>query len=149
MYEIQKRDLEIKRVIARDIVTDYALLAAANDWLNPLPGVDMAVDVGLFLKMFSEIMEVYGIRKHTLELAVRKSYALRLAVRAKRLLTYLTTEGIMLLLERFVAQETAEHILKYIPFIGQIAAGAIAFGVTKAIGNDFVDTCHELASEMG
>ncbi len=126
-------------------VTYYAALAAANG-LNPIPGVDLAVDVGILYKLFQDIRESYGIDSIPKDTLLEKvKFA---APAANRIITNATKEGIIFLLKRFAGSLVTKTGTKYIPFVGQAIAASIGFGITKLAGDSYLKDCHDVAKEF-
>lgn len=125
---------------ANEDIDTYKKMASANG-LNPLFGADIAVDIGIYFKMFSDIRERYEIEDNDLNLY----YAIPVA---KKLAELLTKNGVMLLIKSFGTRFTAKTILKYIPFAGQAASAAISWKMAKAAGDDYNDKCHDLANRV-
>jgi len=137
--------LREKHAACQTLVHIYAGLAAANA-LNPIPGVDVAVDAGLLLVLFKEIRDDYGIG----DAALRKVEVLvpTLAPVVNDVLAWATKEGVMLLLKRFAARETTKEVAKYIPIVGQVIAASLGFWITKSAGSHYNDKCFEIAKAL-
>jgi len=118
----------------------YAKLAAANG-VNPLPGVDIAADVGIYLKMFSEVRSIYDIEEYDLE----NNTALPVA---KTLLTLLTRQGVLLLLKSLAKRMAFRALVKYIPFVGQAAAVYSGLRMAEYAGRDYEEKCYQLAGDV-
>ena len=58
--------LEQKREVADKIVLLYAALAAGNG-INPIPGLNVAVDLGLVQVMTNQVIDCYGLHREQLE----------------------------------------------------------------------------------
>jgi len=58
--------LEEKRIACERYVSIAAAASAANA-INPIPGADIAVDLSVLVKLFSEIREAYGLNDGFLE----------------------------------------------------------------------------------
>ncbi len=138
--------LERKREATKKMVYLYAGLSAANA-INPIPGVDVAVDLGLLMEMFSEIRAGFGLDQATLKKA-SSWMSPALVDLANKLIRYATREGLIKLLERFAARETVEQVSKYIPFVGQVIAGMIGFGIARKAGMEYLNDCYEVAKEI-
>ena len=139
-----KEALEEKKDACKSLIKKRAGLAAANG-LNPIPGVDIAVDVGILIELFSEIRKNYGL---TDEKISNPEYIKNLGPIANRIISASSKEGIIQLLKKFAGRETIKHVSKYIPFVGQAIAASIGYGITVYAGNSFVDDCHKLAKEI-
>ncbi len=125
---------------ANEDIDTYKKMASVNG-LNPLIGADIAVDIGIYLKMFSDIRERYEIEDNDLNLY----YAIPIA---KKLAELLTKNGIMILIKSFGTRFTAKTILKYIPGLGQAASATISWKMAKYAGDDYNNKCYELASKV-
>ena len=123
------------------------ILAAAVNGLNPVPGVDIAVDVSLLLSAFDKIRSEYGLSDDVLR-DLKHQGAHELAKRAANILVSLTKEGVLVLLKRYATSESAKTIAKYIPFIGQAVACSLGYGITKYVGKSYLNDCHELAQKI-
>jgi predicted GTPase len=142
--------LQQKRVIADKIVSRYAALAAANG-LNPIPGLDIGVDITLMIKMSKEVQSIYGLdadqQAYNMQLLDKKSAKFI----ANKVMQYTTRyggkEAIMLLLKRLSATVATKTASKWIPFVGQVIAAGIGFKMTSWIGNDMINDAEEIARE--
>lgn len=139
---LTSKHLDMKRSACERMVTKYAGMAAANA-LNPIPGVDVSVDLGILLKLFSKIRDCYGLDESRLE-----ALAPALLPMANKVLKQATQEGVLLLLKRFATQGTIKEFGKYIPLVGQVIAASLGFSLTKKAGNCYLDDCHELAEKI-
>ena len=77
---------------AEEAISTYKKLAGANG-LNPILGVDIAADLGIYYKMFQDIRDVYGIAEADFKLYMGVPLA-------GKLLQLLTKEGLVLLLQQ-------------------------------------------------
>lgn len=128
--------LENSRRQAKDEIGFYCKTAAVNG-INPFLGVDVAVDLGIYFKMFGAIRDRYGIDHGDLKL-----YALPIA---KKLLELVTKEGLMILLKNVAGKATARTVLKYIPFAGQAAAAALSYKMAEYAGDTYEADCYSFA----
>ena len=124
----------------------YAWAVAVNA-LNPIPGVDVSVDLTAFYKMAQEIRETFGLDETVIE-----KYMTVLGPVGKKLadevLAYLTKEGIMWVIKQVAGQYAKKQFAKYIPFVGQAVAACAGFAMTKTLGTYYIDNCFELAKEI-
>ncbi len=133
----RKEYLENSRQPAKGEIGFYCKTAAVNG-INPIVGVDVAVDLGIYFKMFGAIRNRYGIDHGDLKL-----YALPIA---KKLLELVTKEGLMILLKNVAGKATARTVLKYIPFAGQAAAAALSYKMAEYAGETYEEDCYAFAS---
>ena len=128
------------RYEAIEKIDTYRIMASANG-INPFVGADLAVDVGIYFKMFSDIRNCYGISENDI-----KSFMM-IPV-AKKLAELLTKQGIMLFIKSFGVRFAAKSVLKYIPFAGQAVAAAISWKMAKYAGDDYNDECYDFAKKV-
>jgi small GTP-binding protein len=134
--------LEQKKKVCNELVRNYAALAAANG-LNPLPGADITVDIGIMLKLFSHIKTSFGLTDDVLK--SKEMILPTVAHMAKNVLEFATREGIVMLMKRYVSKVGAKTISKYIPFVGQAIAASLGFAVTYQAGKSYLSDCINIA----
>ncbi|MDG0792041.1 GTP-binding DUF697 domain-containing protein [Cohnella ginsengisoli] len=134
--------LEAKKEACEKSVYKYAGLAAANG-LNPVPGVNVGVDMSIMYKMFAEIRASYGLTDEKVNKLIPSLLPL-----GKRVLDYGTKEGIMLLLKKFAGKSASTAVGRFVPIVGQAIAAAAGFGMTLAAGKSYLNDCHELAERI-
>ena len=132
--------LEEKSCLAMDEINTYKKLAGANG-LNPILVADMAVDIGIYLKMFANIRSCYGIEQDDFNL-----YAVFPI--AKKLAELLTKQGVILLIKNFGTRFVIKNTSKYIPFVGQAVSATIGWNLAKYAGEQYNSDCRELAKDV-
>jgi small GTP-binding protein len=124
----------------------YAAAASAANALNPVPGADVAVDLGILTKLFAEIRTDFGLDDDFL--ANLKHSSLPAVSRlATNILQFATKEGLLLLLKRFAGRTAVKTFSKYIPFVGQAVAAGLGYAITSNAGSSYLDDCYELAKD--
>ena len=143
-----------KRKIAEKLVSRYAALAAANG-LNPIPGLDVSVDIGLILKMSNDITAIYGLNKedqdyykNLVDLPNQVQLKAALSKAAQYLAKYGAKEAIMILLKRFASSVATKSLSKWVPFVGQAIAAGIGFKMTSSLGEDMIEEGEKTAIEI-
>lgn len=117
--------------------------------LIPIPGVDIAGDVGMLLEMIPAINRKFGLtpeqieeldpRHKVLVYAMLKKVGSDLAGRA------ITRQLAVAALKKVGVRLSARQVLKYVPFAGQAAAVALSVTAMMYLGNSHVDACYEIA----
>ena len=117
--------------------------------LIPIPGVDIAGDVGLLLQMIPAINQKFGLTPEQIEeldsrhkvliYAMLKKVGSDLAGRA------ITKQLAVAALRKVGVRLATKQVLKYIPFAGQAAAVALSVTAMMYLGNSHVDACYEIA----
>jgi hypothetical protein len=136
--------LERKKEACRKEITMKAGLSAANA-LNPIPGANIAVDLGILYTLFANIRDIYGLTEEKMQ---KEEILKNFGPLVSSILNFSTKEGIVILLKQFAGREIVVSLAKYIPFVGSAIAGSVAFGIIKVAGNSYADDCHKLAEEI-
>jgi small GTP-binding protein len=140
------RFLQEKRAACEKYVS-YAAAAAAANGINPVLGVDVAVDIPIIMKLFEEIRDDYGLSDNFLTILKQSSIPV-VGRLANNVVLYAAKEGILMLLNSFAGQQSVKTLAKYIPFIGQVIAAGLGYAITSNAGNSYLSDCHELAEEI-
>ncbi len=136
-------DIDMKREMCLDDVTTYAWAGAANA-LNPVPGLDISVDVGVFYKMLKNIREAFGFSN---EEELKKYEVLGPVAKQliNKILEYATKEGVIQLIKQLGVRYARQKFSKYIPFVGQALAALAGFAMIKEVGTSYVEDCYKLS----
>ena len=117
--------------------------------LIPIPGVDIAGDVGLLLQMIPAINRKFGLTPEQIEeLDPRHKvliYAMLKQVGGSMVGKAITKALVVAALKKVGVQLSAKQVLKYVPFAGQAAAVALSVAAMMYLGNSHIDACHEVA----
>jgi len=115
----------------------------------PLPGLDIAADVGLLMKLLPAINHKFGLTPEQIEKLdpERRLVVYALISRGGKSLVgrALTKKLVLVALKRVGVRMTARQAAKYLPFAGQIASAFLGFGAMMYIGASHVDECYEIA----
>jgi GTP-binding protein EngB required for normal cell division/uncharacterized protein (DUF697 family) len=149
---LNKQILEEKSAIAKKAVAYGAYSAAANG-INPIPGLDISLDIAILMTMSKAIQNIYGLDEKSIdELSKRMGNNANFTVIKTKAGQYATKfiakEGIMLLLKRLSVNIGSKEVLKYIPFVGQIAAAGIGYKMTDSFGSDLIEESEVLVREI-
>ncbi len=117
--------------------------------LIPIPGVDIAGDIGMLLELIPAINRKFGLTPEQIEeldprhklliYAMLKKVGSDLAGRA------ITRKLAVAALQKVGIRLATRQVLKYIPFAGQAAAVALSVTAMMYLGNSHVDACYEIA----
>lgn len=135
------KDLEDKREDALKNVKNYAIAGAVNG-LNPIPGLDVSVDVGVMWKMLADIRESFGIDSET-ESTLQKYKIIVPA--ARNVFAMMAKESVTSFLKKEATQFLGKNFSKYIPFVGQAAAACVGYAMTMELGKRYIEDCYQLA----
>jgi len=149
---LNEQILKEKSILARKAVSYGAYSAAANG-INPIPGLDISLDIAILLTMSKEIQKIYGLdEKSITELSRRMgnnaNFTIIKTKAAQYAAKFVAKEGIMMLLKRLAVNIGSKEVLKYIPFVGQIAAAGIGYKMTDSFGSDLIEDSEALVREI-
>jgi uncharacterized protein (DUF697 family) len=143
LAELDKVRASCKAMVRRRAATSGGMS------LIPIPGVDIAGDVGMLLQLIPAINQKFGLTPEQIEeldprhkvliYAGLKKVGSDLAGRA------ITKQLVVAALKRVGVRMASKQVLKYIPFAGQAAAVALSVGAMMYLGNSHIDACYEIA----
>ena len=143
LAELEKVRASCKAMVRRRAATSGGMA------LIPIPGMDIAGDVGLLLQLIPAINEKFGLTPEQIEeldprhkvliYAMLKKVGSDLAGRA------ITRQLAVAALKKVSVRLATKQVLKYIPFAGQAAAVALSVTAMLYLGNAHIDACYEIA----
>ena len=139
------RFLQEKRKACEKYVA-YAAAASAVNGINPIPGLDFAVDLSILVKLFKEIRDDYGLNDNFLSTLKQSSIPV-VGRLASDIVQYGAKEGMLMILKQFTGRQAVKTFAKYIPLVGQAVAGGLGYAITSNVGKRYLDDCHELAEQ--
>jgi small GTP-binding protein len=144
--------LRQKRQAAEKIVGIHAGLAAANS-LNPVPGLDVGVDLGLLTTMARYVISTYGFSPAQVE-ALKTQANMRAAVVkgvheiADRFAPYLTERFLLMSLRKMGMDVLVANSSKWVPFVGTLISAGLGYKLTYAFGEKLISECEAAAKEV-
>ena len=144
--------LDKKKNIAKSIVSNRAYMAALNG-INPIPGLDISIDISILMNMSKQVQMIYGLDEESLETLSKKmrnsQFVTVMKTRgAQYTAKFIAKEGVLLLLKRLAVTIGSKEILKFVPFVGQAVSAAIGYKMTDSFGCDLIDESDALAEEI-
>ncbi|MDA8259444.1 MAG: hypothetical protein M0Z99_28030 [Betaproteobacteria bacterium] len=143
LTELDKIRASCKTMVRRRAATSGGMS------LIPIPGVDIAGDVGLLLQLIPAINRKFGLTPEQIEeldprhkvliYAMLKKVGSDLAGRA------ITKQLAVAALRKVGVRLATKQVLKYVPFAGQAAAVALSVTAMMYLGNSHIDACYEIA----
>lgn len=137
-----KRDLDAKKKVCLDNLNFYAFGGAANA-LNPIPGVDVAVDLGVVTDMFYEFRKIFGIDD---EVQMKLSKYEIMTPALKAVFNVVSKSGVKMLVEKVGAKYAGKTLAKYVPLAGWAIAATAGYYMIKSLGENYIDDCYEIAA---
>ncbi|MCK9379510.1 MAG: hypothetical protein M0P95_00430 [Sulfuritalea sp.] len=143
LTELEKIRASCKTMVKRRAVTSGGVS------LVPIPGVDIAGDVGMLLQLIPAINRKFGLTPEQIdELDTRHKvviYAMLKKVGSDLVGRAITKRLVVAALKKVGGRMAAKQVLKYIPFAGQAAAVALSMAAMMYLGNSHIDACFEVA----
>ena len=147
IYEFKatsKTDLDNKKKICLNDLNWYGITGAANA-LNPIPGVDVSVDISVMYKMFADIRATFNLGDDVED--KMKKYKVLVPV-GNRVFSYATKEGIALMIKQIGKKYVGKEVAKYLPLVGQVIAAAAGYKLITSVGESYIDDCYKLAEAV-
>lgn len=139
-----------KKELANKIVGIHAALSAVNG-VNPIPGLDIGVDISLLTRMGIHVRDIYCLGEEQqdfiMELLDKKNAKVLAAKAVQFGSKYLGKEAVVLLLKRAGAGVAAKSASKYFPFVGIAISSTVGFFLTSSIGKEMVSDAESIATE--
>jgi len=146
------RDIEGATHRCRKVVMKRALISATAA-VVPIPGLDLAVDLGVLMKMLQEINTEFGLTPEQIELLAPKrrlsAYKAIAAVGSSVIGRAITREALSLIFKGMAKRIATKTTVKYLPLAGQAVAATISFAAIKYIGDRHIDDCVAVAELIG
>lgn len=140
--ELDQIVVDCKRMVSR-----RALLSAGAAAM-PVPGVDMAADVGLLLQLLPDINKKFGIAPSQLDEydAQTKMMLYNIISRMGTQLAgrSITKRIVLQVLKKMGVKVTAKQAARYVPIIGTMISGGLSFSVMTMICNRHIRECYDL-----
>jgi uncharacterized protein (DUF697 family) len=145
------RDIAAITAACRAIVTRNALVAAGAA-VVPLPGLDIATDTALLLRLIPQINARFGLTPAQIErLSVNNQlivYKAITAVGGAMIGKLITHELIIHALKIVGVRLTVKQATKYVPLAGQAISAALSFSALRYVCNQHIRQCAQVAGTL-
>lgn len=135
---------------ARAEVRRRAVLSASTT-LVPLPGLDIAVDLGALVSMFNTINRIFYLSSEQIaqlntedRIAVFKAMSNVGAVFAGK---YVSSAMVLGLVKQVGARWASGRVARWVPVIGQGMAAALSYGMFTWLGESHIKECLAIRQE--
>jgi uncharacterized protein (DUF697 family) len=123
--------------------------ASGGAVLIPVPGADIAADIGMLLELIPAINRKFGLAPDQLdELDAKHKALIYLMIKkvgADLVGRAITKQLVLAALKKVGIRMSAKQVLKFIPFAGQAAAAALSYAAMMYVGNSHIDECFAIA----
>lgn len=145
---IHDAELEIIREDCQRLIKKISWVSAGAAAL-PVPLFDIAVDIGILIKLIPEINRRFGLEPEQIE-AMPEESRLRVwkrrAERGSELIGMVVTRTlIQRSLQTMGTRIVTRQVTKFIPLGGQIVAATLGYWVMRKLAYRHVDDCFEVA----
>lgn len=144
-------DIEAIAQRCRKTVTKRALLSATAA-VVPIPGIDLAVDVGMIMKMLQQINTAFGLTPEQIDLLAPRrrlsAYKAMAAVGSTVVGRAITREAVSIVLKGVAKRMVAKSTTRYVPLVGQAIAATLSFAALKYIGQQHIDDCVAVSRQV-
>lgn len=145
----------LKRAAAKKLVLYHAIAAAANG-LNPVPGLNVAVDIGIMVNLGRLLVKVFGLQNvegeaaeaGTLPPFLQDIILPAIAAVRSTILTLVGSSAVGAMVAKESATIATRTVLPLIPIIGSLISSTIAFATTYAVGMLLLDRAAQAAERM-
>ena len=145
------KEIEAVRAKCRRLVMRSAAVSAGVSAM-PIPGLDLAADLGLLVNLIEEINAEFGLTPEQIERLQPKTKVLVYEVVAGMgsvlVGKLVTRELVAHLLKRAGMKAMVKYTAKIVPVAGQIASATLGFAAFRVIGCQHVDACARVAQEL-
>lgn len=146
-----RRDIDAVARKCRKLATRRALISAGAS-VVPIPGVDVAVDIGVLMSMIEDINAAFGLTPEQIErLAPRRklfAYKAVMAVGSSLIGRVVTRELVIKALKTVGVRLTAKQAARAVPFAGQVVAASLSFAALKYLGDRHIADCVQVADTL-
>lgn len=133
------------------MVTKRAMTAGIA---SAIPGAvtGIAADVGLLLELLPKINKAFGLDPEQIdaldEQAKQQILMLAGTVGSQVIGRAVTKEIVITIMKAVGVRTTVKAAASWVPFIGSAVGGALGFGMMKYVGNQHVEECYQIISQM-
>jgi len=145
-YVLPRTAAELRGAVtrAKSLVNRRAALASASV-LVPIPGFDLAADVGALMQLIPEINHAFGLTPDQIEALNPSRRALvyqAILVAGSALIGKIVTAELMFVaLKKAGMKVTVKQVAKYVPVAGQALSAAMSFVALKYVCHQHIRDC--------
>lgn len=148
-----KEAIKQKRSAIEKIAVYYALSAALNGAVNPIPILNLTLDVKILMEMSNHILRFYGLTEAQMAHFVGvKQHKVQIKAFIQSIsrwsAQFLTVAGITEILKRLTIQSTTKTIASWVPFVGQMVAAGISYKMTIYFATEMINEAEQKSLEL-
>jgi len=135
----------------RSMVRQRALVSAGAV-LVPVPGLDLATDVGLLIRLITKINQAFGLTPQQIERLDMDTkvvvYAAIVGTGANMIGRLVSAELVVRALQVVATRITAKQAAKYLPVAGQALSAAMSYSAMWYVGEKHIRDCIRVAEDV-
>ena len=153
LYVLPRDSRELDDAVrrARSLVTRRAALASASV-LVPIPGFDLAADIGTLMRLIPEINRSFGLTPDQIDALSPWRRAMvyqAILIAGSTLIGKIVTAELMLMaLKKAGMKVTIKQVAKYVPVAGQALAAAMSFAALKYVCHQHIRECVRVVAAL-
>lgn len=136
---------------ARKMVTKRALISAGASVL-PIPGLDVAVDIGVMATILNSVNQEFGLTPDQISRLPTEQRLRLFGILTMAGSTFcgkvITKAVLVSALSKIGVKLTATQATKWVPIVGSALSASISFSALKYIGNQHISDCVRISREM-
>lgn len=129
---------------SRRLVTKRALISAGASAL-PVPGADIAVDIGVMTSILTSVNQEFGLTQEQINRLPTekrlKLFSIITAVGGTFAGKIITVPIVTAALRHVGVQLTAKQASRWVPIIGTAVSASVSFTALKFVGNQHIEDC--------
>ncbi len=143
-------ELDAVRLRCKAMVRKRAM-ASSGMALLPVPGVDIAADVGLLLELLPSINRQFNLTPEQIDRLDPQFksflYGVIKTTGSRAAGHFVTKQVVLSMLQKVGVRLTAKQTLKFIPFAGQAAAAVLSASAMLLIGHAHIEECYAIVKK--
>lgn len=153
MATLSKKHLEDKKVLAEKVINNYSLLASVNS-LNPIPGLDVGVDLSILFAMSTYVQKIFGLNEESVKYiaSVTGGTALStnrvLAPVTNFISTFVSKGAIEIFIKKYAKTTVVKSLAKFIPFIGTVVSGVMSYKLCFSYGESLLNAAVDVSANL-
>lgn len=140
------RVAECRRMVSRQA------LVSAGISVVPIPGLDVAADVALLMRLIQQINQRFGLSEAQVEALSPSHRALAFkaitAVGSTLVGSAITRALVLQVLRTVGVRFTAKQMARYVPLVGQAVSATLAYSAMRYVCNRHIEDCARVAGML-
>jgi uncharacterized protein (DUF697 family) len=143
--------LEKARRECRKLVVSRSLSAATTS-IVPVPGLDIAADIGLLTSLLAQINERFGLSEAQVERldpgAAQKALLIAAGLGNGMIGRAISKRMVAIVLKRVATRLAVGSAARFVPFVGSALAAGLGFSAMKVAGDAHIEDCYRTARAL-